>query len=120
AGDANRSRARPVERDHDVQQRRLARPGGANDREQLAGVHPEADPGEGDDRRVRAVRLRHLLELEHRRSGRGGAHDAGTTTRWPAARPLPLTCTIPSASSNRPTWTATSRWTPPAPTSSTA
>jgi hypothetical protein len=37
-----------------------------------------------------------------------GCHSAGTTTRWPGARPRPVTCTRPSRSSNRPVTTATS------------
>src|SRR5262249_60346781 len=54
--------------------------------------------------------------------GRGylGAHDAGTTTRWPAASPGPVACTRPAASSNMPSRTGTSRCTPRGVTSSTA
>ena len=41
-------------------------------------------PSQRRHRRLAAVALRHLVELQHRRRC---AHEAGTTTRWPAARP---------------------------------
>ena len=105
AGDRHPPRARTLERPHQVQERRLARPGRPDDRRQLAGADAEAHALQRGNRRVRPVRLRHGVELEHRRRGRDG-HDAGTTMRRPAESPEPLTWTSPLESSNRPGSTA--------------
>ena len=87
----------------------------ADDRDQLARLHPEAHAAQRRHLRFGPVDLRHRLQLQHRL-----VHDAGTTTRWPALRPEPLTSTSPSASSNRPTLTGTRRCTAAASTTSTA
>src|SRR5262249_29290930 len=140
-GDPHPPAARPVQGAHHVQQRGLPRPGRADDGDQLTAVHGEADPGQRHHRRLAGVALGHLLKPKHRpdvavpwrrrcpaaagaRCGGGqgcrGAHDAGTTTRWPAASPEPVTCTSPAASSNMPSCTGT-RWCAPlGVTSSTA
>src|SRR5512146_1094483 len=120
AGDRDPPRRRPLQRPHQVEERRLARAGGAEDGYELSRTHAEADALQGRNRRVGAVRLRDCLELEYRHASVGcepggnehgwclGLHGAGVTTRWPAARPLPDTSTSPRASSNRPGLTATS------------
>ena len=76
-------------------------------------AHREADLPQRVHRRLGAVDLADSAQLQHRRRLAAVrvrdacwplAHDvAGTTTRWPADSPWPLTCTRPSASSNRPT-----------------
>ena len=115
AGDRDAARRRAVQRAHQVQQRRLPRARRADDRDELAGQHRERHAPQGLHRRLARIGLRGPLELEHRR-----AHEvAGTTTRSPP-RSAPVTCTRPFASSNRPSWTGTSRRFPAAPATSTA
>ena len=89
-GYAHRSRGGPVEGPHQVQQRRLAGPGGTDDGEQLTAGDSEADAVERGHCRPGSVRLRDALELE---DGLRGAHSDGTTTRWPTASPPPVTWT---------------------------
>src|SRR5262249_52801082 len=45
-----------------------------------------------------------------RRTGLQARHEAGTTTCWPAVRPVPVTWTRPASSSKRPRVTGTRRW----------
>src|SRR5439155_14983725 len=103
-----------VEGAHQMEQRRLARSGRADDRDQLALPDAEAHAAQGRHPRLRPIRLRDRVELEH------GAHADGTTTCWPATSVESVTWTRPSASSNRPRPTATSRWMPAPSTVSTA
>ena len=138
AGDAHVAGGGPVQGAHQVQQGGLARPRRADDAHQLALGDGEADASQGGHRRLARVDLGHLVDLEHRpwpppSSARGGCrrsrdgrcggvdgHRFGTTTRWPAASPDPVTWTSPSASSKRPKVTGTRWWMPSAPTTSTA
>ena len=92
----------PVERAHQVQQRRLAGAGRADDREQLAAMDAEADAVERDHRRLGAVGLAHVVELEHRlavrvgagrgRQGRGGDATALIRSAPPRACRRPARC----------------------------
>ena len=117
---------RAVEGAHQMEEGRLARPRGPDDGEELPLVDGEADPPQSLDGRLDGVGLGDLLELQDRRGRRHRgrerwpearersrqrpsqrpSHTFGTTTRWPTCTPVPLTCTIPSASSNWPTVTA--------------
>src|SRR5262245_28319342 len=117
-GDRDPPRAGTIERSHQVQQRRLPGSRRPEDGDELALNDPEIDAAQGPHRWLLAVTLGHRLELEYCRGP--SAHDAGTTIRWPARRPPPLTCTSPSASSKRPSSTGTSLWTPAGVTCSTA
>ena len=72
-----RAARRPLERAHDVQQRRLAGAGRADDRDQLARAHGERDAAEDVDRA--RVRLAHAGQLED------GGHRAVTTV-WPSSQ----------------------------------
>ena len=117
----------------------LARPRRPHDADQLALGDGEGDPPQGGHGRLARVDLGHLVDFEHwpaaavggeqaavveaARGHCGGdvdGHRFGTTTRWPAARPDPVTWTRPSASSKRPRVTGTRRWMPSASTTSTA
>ena len=98
-GDADHAAGGPLEGAHHVQQGALARPGRADDGDQLALVDPQVDAGQGHDRRVAGVLLDHVDQLEdRRRRGRpastrvrdGQGHDDGTSTRVPAVMPDPL------------------------------
>src|SRR5262249_58183486 len=82
------ARGGAVERTHDLQERRLARAGGPDDRSQLARLHGEAHTSE----RLHGtgVRLHEISDLEHRRH-------AGTTTFVPFFSPLPVISTKLSA-----------------------
>ncbi len=140
AGDPHHSRGGPVERAHQVQQRGLARARRAGDGRELALADGEAHAPQGGHRRLAMVDFGHGVHLEHRGNGslgggqarrrlgacRGckglvaGCHILGTTTLCPAASPVPLTCTSPSASSNSPSDTGTMRRLPPLPATSTA
>ena len=95
--DPHRPGRRPVERADQVQHRRLARAGRADDREQLAVLDGQVEPSSGGD--AAGVGLRDPG------SSMTGAHD-GTTTSG-RRRPAPDTSTRPSA--NRPVSTATIR-----------
>ena len=125
-GDPHPAAGGPVEGSHQLQQRGLARPRGADDPDQLPRADREVHPAQGLDGRLAGVALGHVVDFEHRHPappwrsrcrprprlvGRGWrvGHVAGTTTLWPAASPEPVTCTSPSASSNSPSETGT-RW----------
>ena len=117
---------RAVEGAHQMEEGRLTGPRRPDDGEQLPLVDGEADPAQSLDGRLDGVGLCDPLELQDRRGGAIGdesarhearerahqrpsqrsSHTFGTTTRWPTCTLAPLTCTIPSASSNRPTVTA--------------
>src|SRR5581483_850500 len=112
--DRNAPRCRSFERPHQMQQRRLARAGRSDDRDELTAGDAETDALQHRHGRIRAVCLGDAFELQN------AAHDAGTTTRCPEARPLPEISTIPAASSKSPTSTPTSLCTPVTSTSSTA
>ena len=81
-----------------MEQGALARPGRADDGDQLALVDPQIDAGQGHDRRVARVLLDHVDQFQdrRRRGGRfdrdrdGHGHDDGTSTRVPAVMPDPL------------------------------
>src|SRR5580704_14007381 len=89
-GDADHAAGGSFEGAHHVQQGALARPGRADDGDQLALADPQIDAGQGADRRVTGVFLYHASQLQDR----GGlGHDDGTSTRVPAVRPDPLTWT---------------------------
>src|SRR5487761_1053765 len=100
-GDPHRPAGGPFQGAHHVQQRALARPRGADDRGQLAGVDPQVDPGQRNDRRIAGILFGDVDQLKHwrwtrGRPGRGGEcqrHEEGTCTRSPAAMPGPLTWT---------------------------
>jgi hypothetical protein len=94
------------------QQRRLARSGRADDGQQLAGVDVQVDVDQRLDGRLAGISLGHAAQLDHSRR----AH--GTTTRSPAASPVPATSSIPSSYS--PTVTPTWRRAPEPSTTSTA
>ena len=74
--DPDHAAAGPLQRPHDVQERGLARPGGPDDRHQLAPPDGEGHPPQGGHRRLLAVDLGHPVQLQHRFA----AHDDGTTT----------------------------------------
>src|ERR1700722_11282016 len=89
-GDPDHATGGPFQGAHHVQQGALARPGRADDGDQLALADPQIDAGQGADRRVTGVFLYHVGQLQDR----GGlGHDDGTSTRVPAVRPDPLTWT---------------------------
>ena len=80
------ARRRPVERAHDVQQRRLARARRPDDRHVVARLDGEVDAVQhGQCRRAAAVRLRHVDQVED-------AHGL-TTTSSPSATSSPETST---------------------------
>jgi hypothetical protein len=93
AGDRHPPGAGAFERAHQVQQRRFPRARGPDDRDQLAFPDAEANPAQGQHRRVGPVALRHRFQLQHRHRNavtrnelgsqrrRTAAHDAGTTIR---------------------------------------
>ena len=91
AADADHAAAGPLQRPDDVQQRGLARPGGPDDRHQLAPPDGEGHAPQGGHRRLLAVDLGHPVQLQYR-----VAHGDGTTTRSPARR-SPSTWTRPPA-----------------------
>src|SRR4029453_17875157 len=107
--------AGPPERPDHGQGVGLARPGGPDDRHQLAPPDGEGQPPESGHRRLLTVDLGHPVKLQDRLA----AHDDGTTTRSPTRR-SPSTWTRPPSVSNRPSFTATSSRRPSARTSSTA
>ena len=74
--DPDHAAAGPLQRPHDVQERGLARPGGPDDRHQLAPPDGEGHPPEGGHRRLLAVDLGHPVQLQNRFA----AHSDGTTT----------------------------------------
>ncbi len=76
SGDAHHAACGSFEGAHHVQQGALARPGGADDGDELALVDPQVDAGEGHDRRVAGVFLDHVDQLEDRRP-RGGLLERG-------------------------------------------
>src|SRR5580704_4968857 len=89
-GDPDHAAGGPFQGAHHVQQGALARPGRADDGDQLALADPQADARQGHHRRVTGVLLYHASQLQDR----GGlGHDDGTSTRVPAVRPDPLTWT---------------------------
>ena len=110
-GDPDGPLGRPVERAEEVQERRLARAGRADDRDELAALDPEVDRLEGVDRRHARVALADPGQLGD------GAHD-GTTTASPAAMPVPRTST--QASWKMPRSTRTSLVVPSGASRSTA
>src|SRR4029453_19302408 len=116
ATDPDRAAPRPLERPDHVQERGLARPGGPDDRHQLAPPNGEGHSPEGGHRRLLPVDLGHSIQLQNRFA----AHDDGTTTRSPWRRSPWTTWTRPPAVSNRPSFTATSSRRPSARTTSTA
>ena len=65
--DPDHAAAGPLQRPHDVQQRGLARPGGPDDRHQLAPPDGEGHPPQGGHRRLLAVDLGHPVQLQDRR-----------------------------------------------------
>ena len=76
ASDPDDAAAGPLERPDHVQERGLARPGGPDDRHQLAPPHGKGDPAESGHRRLLTVDLGHPIQLQNRFA----AHDDGTTT----------------------------------------
>ena len=102
--DPDRPGRRPVQRADQVQQRRLAGPGRADDGDQLAVPDAQVDLAQRDH--AARVGPAHAGQFDHRAAGR----HSGTPTGAPSARPSPLTSTRPSA--NRPTSTATTRAVP--------
>jgi hypothetical protein len=95
AGHQHLSGRRAVERADDVQQRRLARPRGADDGGQLAAVDGQVDARQDLQRRVAGVGLGDAAQLQHRggRGRAGGAHSSATTTSVPSSSPSPVTST---------------------------
>jgi hypothetical protein len=79
----------PVERAHQVQQRRLARSGRADDADQFARLDRHRHPAQGGD--GAAVRAPDVDQLHQR-----GAHDAVPTT-VPSVMPSPSISTRPAA-----------------------
>ena len=73
--DPDHAAAGPLQRPDDVQQRGLARPGGPDDRHQLAPPDGEGHPSQGEHRGLLAVDLGDLVQLQYR-----VAHIDGTTT----------------------------------------
>src|SRR5580692_185499 len=114
-GDPDPAACRPFEGAHHVQQGALARPGRADDGDQLALVDPQADASQGHDRRVARILLHHVGQLKdtHRTGIRPGrdrdrlGHGDGTSTSVPTVIPDPLTWT--SVSLYRPVLTPV-RW----------
>ena len=86
ARDAHDTAARALERAHDVEQRRLARARGPDDRAELTLVHREAHAAKRVD--VARVLLCDVPHLENARR----AH-AGASTVMPSLRPEPSTWT---------------------------
>ena len=76
SGDADHAAGGSFEGAHHVQKGALARPGRADDGDQLALVDPQVDAGQGHDRRVGGVLLDHVDQLEDRRR-RGGLAEPG-------------------------------------------
>ena len=68
--------AGPFQRPHDVQERGLARPGGPDDRHQLAPPDGKGHPPEGGHRRLLTVDLGHAIQLQKCFT----THNDGTTT----------------------------------------
>jgi hypothetical protein len=66
----------PLQRPDDMQERGLARPGGPDDRHQLAPPDGKGHPPEGGHRRLLTVDLGHPVHFQDRFA----AHDDGTTT----------------------------------------
>ena len=89
AGDSHATFRRAVERADQVQQGRLAGPGRADDRGQLAFLDAQVDAAERLDWRRPRVALRDRGELHD------GAHD-GTATASPSSSPSVRTSTQPS------------------------
>jgi hypothetical protein len=56
---------RAVERAHQVQQRRFAGPGGADDRNHLAAADPQVDAGERSNLAAAVVRFRDARQFNH-------------------------------------------------------
>ena len=102
-GDVDAAGGGPVQGTQHLQQGGLTGPGRADDGDQLTRIDGETHAAQRDHGRLARVAPGHLLDLQHR------AHEAGTTTCCPAARPDPVTCTSPVASSNSPACTGT-RW----------
>ena len=84
--DPDHAAAGPLQRPHDVQQRRLARPGGPDDRHQLAAPARRTDAAArgAAHRRLLAVDLGHPVELQDR-----VGHSDGTTTSIAFAQDRP-------------------------------
>ena len=122
-GDADHPAGGPFQGAHDVEEGALARSGRADDGDQLAGVDPQAHPGQGDHRRVAGVLLDDVDQLQDRSRGErlvdgpgdGQGHDEGTSTRVPTVMPAPLIWT--RVLLYRPVVTPTSRLVPPVTTS---
>ena len=74
--DPDHAAAGPLQRPHDVQERGLARPGGPDDRHQLAPPDGEGHPAEGGHRRLLTVDLGHPIQFQNRFA----THNDGTTT----------------------------------------
>ena len=70
SGDADHAARGSLEGAHHVEQGALARPGRADDGDQLALVDPQVDAGQRHDRRVAGVLLDHVDQLEDRRRRR--------------------------------------------------
>src|SRR5580658_10375070 len=100
-GDAEHAAGGSFEGTHHVQQGALARPGRADDGDELALVDPQADASQGHDRRVARILLHHVGQLKdtHRTGIRPGrdrdrlGHGDGTSTSVPTVIPDPLTWT---------------------------
>ena len=114
--DPDDAAAGPLQRPDDVQERGLARPGGPDDRHQLAPPDGEGHPAQGGHRRLLAVDLGHPVQLQNRLA----AHGDGTTTSIAFAKiALDLRLVRPRCRTGR-ACTATSSRRPPARTTSTA
>jgi hypothetical protein len=109
--------AGPVQGPGHVQQGGLARPGRPEHAHQIPRRHLKAHPPQRGHGRKPGMGLGYLVQLQHQPCGAAGAgpglgvlrlrtHRPGTTTCCPGAR-LPVTCTSPAASSNRPGVTVT-------------
>ena len=77
SGDADRPGGGPFQRAHHVQQGALARPGRADDGDQLAGVDPQVDAGESQDRWVAGVLLDDIDQLQDRQRHGSRARPVG-------------------------------------------
>src|SRR5262245_3642719 len=66
--DSYRTGRRSIQRAHQIQQRRFARPGGSDDGYNLAAIDAESDIVESDGVSQSLVMLRNAVELDHRLS----------------------------------------------------